>query len=142
MFVDSDEWDIGIMMIKGKVNNTVILVNINALNDTLIEQFFERRLALYYDLPQGQRVWGGDQNSICLLLQLNGVLPEQHNTSRIYDCMGLRIKLFDYGTNGISGLSKSGAVWSRDSVFIDFKGPKRKRFFNKAYTILQLQNQS
>ena len=83
--------------------------------------------------------WGGDQYAIQRLLEEEGVLPEIKNQDRIYKWNGLRIKLFDYNTNGITGVSKSGPAFDTDAVFVDFKGPKRKRFFDQVYTYITLR---
>jgi len=141
LFRSQYRFDIGIMMIKGRVNNTVILVNSDYDTHEYVEEFFRRRYDVYRTLDRDMKQWGGDQYAITQLLRDEGVLPEKpgHRPLRTYSAMGLQIRLFDYHTSGISGVSKSGPVYDPKASFIDFKGPKRKRFYDKIYTYISLK---
>ena len=133
-------FDIGIMLVKGRVNNTIILVDTVYEQHVLVEEFFNKRLSIYQTLNSDMKKWGGDQMALTQLLASEGILPEKKNKNRVYDCMGLRIKLFDYKTNGTSGVSKSGPVYDKASSFIDFKGPLRKKHFDQVYTYIMLKS--
>lgn len=132
-------FDLGIMLVKGRVNNTVVLVDSNSHNHNSIEKFFHERVKIFEHLSAKMKRWGGDQMAIHKLLQQEGVLPEKKNNTRIYNWHGLKIKLFDYQTNGIAGISKSGPAFDTTSVFVDFKGPKRKRYYDQVYTYITLK---
>lgn len=130
-------FNLGIMMVKGRVNNTVILIDTDYTNHHYVEAFFDRRLRIYETLNARMKRWGGDQYSIQRLLEEDLILPEKKR--QIYDCMGLKLKLFDYRSNGISGVSKSSATFDPKSVFVDFKGKERKRFYDQVYTYITLR---
>lgn len=132
-------FDLGIMLVKEKVNNTVVLVDSDLHNHRFIDEFFHARVKVFEQLSSKMKRWGGDQYAIQRLLEEEGVLPEIKNKDRIYEWNGLRIKLFDYNTNGITGVSKSGPAFDTNAVFVDFKGPKRKRFFDQVYTYITLR---
>ena len=144
LFKAKHRFDLGIMMIKGRVNNTVILINtgydgLHTNQHELVERFFERRYEVFKTLDYDQKHWGGDQFAITKLLREEGILPERKKKVRTYSCMGLQIRLFDYNTSGITGVSKSGPAFDDAACFIDFKGPKRKRYFDQIYTYITLK---
>lgn len=133
------KFDIGIMLVKDKVNNTVVLVDSDNDNHSQVEEFFQERVKTFEKLSSKMKRWGGDQYAIQRLLEEYNILPEKKTKDRIYQWKDLRIKLFNYKSNGITGVSKTSPAFNSRAVFIDFKGPKRKLFFNHVYTYITLK---
>jgi hypothetical protein len=150
----NDSFDIAIMMRKNtnKVNNAVVLVNSTPNNTASIQEFFQLRQRIYYELKERTRDWGGDQESLRIALQQIGLLPENHtNTSpngpRLHTALGITFKFFDYDSNGIYGVNKQRIkmlrdmvplpnrlpnLFNRNTLFLDFKG-ERKQFYERVY---------
>ena len=146
-----DSFDIAIMMRRNtdKVNNAVVLVNSTPTNAASIQEFFNLRQRIYYELKERTRDWGGDQESLRIALQQIGLLPEKDSWKlpRLQNALGITFKFFDYDSNGIYGVNKQRIkmlqglpamptrlppLYNRSTLFLDFKG-ERKKIFNRVY---------
>ena len=146
-----DSFDIAIMMRRNtdKVNNAVVLVNSTPTNTASIQEFFNLRQRIYYELKERTRDWGGDQESLRIALQQIGLLPEKDSWKlpRLHNALGITFKFFDYDSNGIYGVNKQRIkmlqglsslpnqlppLYNRSTLFLDFKG-ERKQIFNRVY---------
>jgi hypothetical protein len=132
----------------GKVNNAVVLVNSTPNNTINIQEFFQIRQRIYYELKERTQDWGGDQESLRLALCHLGLLPEKDSWKepRLYNALGLTFKFFDYDSNGIYGVNKQRIKMLNDmpttkqfpplypskAIFLDFKG-ERKAYFERIY---------
>ena len=126
-----DSFDIAIMMRRNtdKVNNAVVLVNSTPTNTASIQEFFNLRQRIYYELKERTRDWGGDQESLRIALQQIGLLPEKDSWNGIYGVNKQRIKMLQ----GLPALpNQLPPLYNRNTLFLDFKG-ERKQVFNRVY---------
>lgn len=123
-----DQFDIGIAIVGNplRVNNTIVLVNNVNRNKTI--EFFELRYEIYKKLSSQDKLWFGDQLSYQRILEAEGVLDQNLKKLPIgmYDIKGLKIKLFQYGSNYVAPIKKQIPEIGVSPIIIDFKGPKRK----------------
>lgn len=126
-----DNFDIGLLTVGGKINNTIVLLNTNENNLSKVRNFFNRRLEIFYELDDKYKSWFGDQYSYSILLQEMGI--EIDNKNKFIESHGLRFKFFEYNVDYVFGSKKSGPAFNKTAVVVDFKGPSRKRWFEQAY---------
>lgn len=133
-----EDFDLGffINVRRDSINNTVVLVNKNEKNKHLIDDFFVRRERVYYkELKRNIKEWGGDQESLAVLLQKNEIISEYVNTKkRDFTFNGLKIKLYEYNEHFLRVVSNTNYnVFYENILILDFKSVKRKSFIKKTY---------
>lgn len=132
----TEDFDIGILFNGTAVNNTVVLANIKQDNRNSIIDFFEEREREFYNLAERNKNWSGDQISYEIVLRKQNLLNTDEIISGIYPGTTLKFKFMKYGEDGVYGCKKSAASFNKQSLFIDFKGT-RKRWFDKIYNELK-----
>lgn len=133
------DFDIGILYRGDLVNNTVVLVNIQDYNRLPIINFFEQREQAYYQLPQDQKNWFGDQISLQVIINNHNLFHDNFAKKApegIFQGKDLKFKIMQYGKNEVAGCSKKSPKYNKESIFIDFKG-RRKQFFDQIYQKLK-----
>ena len=133
------DFDIGVLYRGNKINNTVVLINIQDYNRSSIINFFEQREQVYYQLPQDQKNWFGDQLSLQLIMNNHNLFHDNipmKVSEGIYQGKNLKFKIMQYGKNEVTGCSKKSSKYNKGSIFIDFKGT-RKQFFDQIYQELK-----
>jgi hypothetical protein len=131
---DSQYFDIAVASKKGSsINNTAVLVRDNNHYDVV--DFFQKRLDIYQELKDSQKTWFGDQLSIQVLLTRYGIISEQATTIDYgyFNVGPLKILIFHYGGPWISPY-KTGK--RNIGLFLDFKGARRKVYFQQAYDMV------
>lgn len=127
-----EDFDIGILFNGTAVNNTVVLANITKSNRHKIIEFFQERENEYYNLPQREKDWFGDQTSLAMVLKKYGFLTNDSVVPGMYQSSTLKFKFMKYGEGEVWGCKKSSASYNKQALFIDFKG-NRKRWFDQIY---------
>lgn len=119
------------------VNNSVVLVNKNNSNSLLIDEFFQDRENIFFDELQPKvQEWGGDQSSISHLLEKEKIISQYiEHKKTFFNYNGLKIKLFDYGSNYVYAANRNGSVdnLKGDAIILDFKSVERKSIITDAY---------
>ena len=131
----------------------IFFMRVNHKNRERIISFLLRRYEIYKSFSQSDRVWWGDQKSLSVLLETEGILTEHFDSNRQkcdFQMMGLKIKLLPYGGDYIIGIAGKNNDWSNvegivhtkdTACILDFAGEMHiKAYFLDAYKKIALRN--
>lgn len=131
-----EDFDIGIAVVENpiRVNNTMVLVNLEKNKDKIIK-FFERRYNVYKNLSPAEKKWFGDQLSFQRILEEENIFNANLDSLPlgIFSIDQLTIKLFRYGSKYVGPIKKNLSSIPGTPVMIDFKGLKRKKRIEEIY---------
>lgn len=129
-----DTFDITLLLNGDKINNTVVMINTNASNHSRVVDFFNLRQRCYNELDSNRKQWLGDQVSFELALQNWGFDdPLTEYSGRSLCSNGLTVKFITYNQQWVYGVKKKSPAYTPKALFLDFKGPQRKQWFNEVY---------
>lgn len=129
-----DQFDITLLLNGDKINNTVVMINTTASNHDRVVDFFELRQRVYDQLDSNHKQWLGDQVSYEHALQQWGFdKPLREYASQTICSHGLTIKFIVYNQQWVHGVKKKSPAYTSKALFLDFKGPHRKRWFKEVY---------
>ena len=128
------QFDITLLLNGDNINNTVVMINTTSSNHDRVVDFFNLRQHCYDTLDSNQKQWLGDQVSFELALRNWGFDDEFPLYSGRTICSnGLSIKFITYNHHWVHGVKKKSPAYSSRALFLDFKGPRRKQWFNEVY---------
>lgn len=129
-----DQFDITLLVNGNNINNTVVIVNTDSKNHNRVVDFFESRQKFYNKLEDNHKQWLGDQISFEYALQHWGFDQPLHTYIGSTVCsQGLTVKFIGYNEKWVYGVKKKSPAFSRQALFVDFKGAKRKQWFGDVY---------
>lgn len=129
-----DQFDITLLLNGDKINNTVVMINTTETNHNRVVDFFNLRQSCYDELDSARKQWLGDQVSFELALQHWGFIdPLVSYSGRSVCSNGLTVKFITYNQQWVHGVKKKSPSYTTKALFLDFKGPRRKQWFNEVY---------
>lgn len=137
-----DQFDITLLINGGKINNTVVLINTNSSNHYRVVDFFDARQKFYDELSDSQKQWLGDQVSFEYALKHWGFEESMESyVGRTISSQGLTVKFIGYNELWVHGVKKKVPAYAPRALFLDFKGPRRKQWFNEVYqSVMDIRN--
>lgn len=129
------EFDVAVAVVGNpiRINNTIVLVGENNRNNVI--NFFERRLDVYKNLTNQEKLWFGDQLSYQRILEQENILDQSAEKLPLgdYTIDHIKLKIFKYGSHYVNSVKK-GFPTFENPIILDFKGPKRKKRIDEIYT--------